>query len=527
MNDMNWLWCDHLETVRKEAIPEVSLDHWRQWTLELASGKCRLLSLTALAPPAGGAPTHLLAIVGRDTTGQLGLLKTPAVQAYESLTTHCPQAHLFERELFESWGIEPLGHPWLKPVRYPMTRHDGASNPERRPAGVIDPYQVHGEQVHEVAVGPVHAGVIEPGHFRFQCHGEKVFHLEIALGYQHRGIERRLHTLNQALRAHQIETIAGDTSVGHMTAYCHAVEALSAAARSESGPLAGGPLAGPASGLAPSSVPIRAHVIRALALELERSANHVGDLGALAADVGFLPTQAYCGRLRGDYLNLTSLVCGNRFGRGLVVPGGTAWDLDIELAQRLRTRLVEIFADVKGAVELMFETPSVRARFEGTGIVGKEDAKALGLVGVAARASGRARDARWDHPSGAWRLLKGAASVRTSGDVLARAMVRWMELKHSHEWMLGWLDNLPEGPVCIPCGPLAADSLVVSLLEGWRGEILHLLHTDAEGNLAGVKVVDPSFHNWSALAMALRGGEISDFPLCNKSFNLSYCGFDM
>ncbi len=204
----------------------------------------------------------------------------------------------------------PEGHPWFKPVRFHSSYrpgHDawgrGADNAPN--VGVMDFYRVEGAEIHEIAVGPVHAGIIEPGHFRFQCHGEQVFHLEISLGYQHRGAERTLVGGPGKRTIHTIETLAGDTSIGHALAYCQAVEALAGV-----------------------NVPIRAEVLRGIALELERLANHTGDLGALANDVGFLPTASYCGRLRGDFLNLTALICGSRFGRGLVRPGGVSFDLD-------------------------------------------------------------------------------------------------------------------------------------------------------------------------------------------------------
>jgi Ni,Fe-hydrogenase III large subunit len=243
--------------------------------------------------------------------------------------------------------------------------------------------------------------------------------------------------------------------------------------------------------------------------------------------VGYLPTAAFCGRLRGDFLNLSALLCGSRFGRGLVRPGGAAFDLDGARAGELAKRLKTALREVRQAVRLLWESPSVLARFEEAGPVTREVAERLGLVGVAARATGLPRDARSEFPSGAYRRARIRVAVGESGDVYARAWVRWLEIQDSVEFILGQVEALPGGPARGGVGPLAAERLAVSLVEGWRGEICHVALTDAAGRLAHYKIVDPSFHNWMGLAMALRGQEISDFPLCNKSFNLSYCGHDL
>ncbi len=455
----------------------------------LASGG-RALAYFAL--PEGEAHRLVMA-VGFDREGRIEVYSTQAYGPFRALTPSFPQLHLFEREIFEQAGLKPEGHPWLKPIRF--------NTPGAVP-GVADYFTVHGSQVHEVAVGPVHAGVIEPGHFRFQCHGERVFHLEIMLGYQHRGLEKKFIGGPDGRSLHYAETLAGDTTIGHGWAYCGAVEALSGV-----------------------NVPPRAQILRGIMLELERLANHTGDLGALAGDVAYLPAASFCGRLRGDFLNMTALVCGSRFGRNMLRPGGVNFDLDAALIHELKLRLENTFRDVQSAVSLLWETGSVADRFEDTGVVSKEAAEGLGLVGPVARASGVGLDTRRNFSSGPYEGF--TLGVSGSGDVYSRAYVRWLEIQKSAELIAGWLDALPAGPVEAECGCLKADSAAVSLVEGWRGQICHFALTGPGGKFRHYKIVDPSFHNWQGLALALRNGEISDFPLCNKSFNLSYCGRDL
>jgi Ni,Fe-hydrogenase III large subunit len=491
------------EAVPAADIPLVSIRELRDTVIgEVAKGS-RIAAF--FGQPAGKA-IRLYAVLARDESGKLALLSTDVEGSYPSLTPECPQAHWFEREISEQWAIVPSGHPWLKPIRFhpPYRKGQPVFGGTSNPVGITDFFQVHGAEVHEVAVGPVHAGIIEPGHFRFQCHGENVYHLEISLGYQYRGIERALALGPSKRRIHLIETAAGDTTIGHVTAWCHAMEAI-----------------------AGCRIPARAAFLRGIVLELERLANHTGDMGALAGDVGYLPSMSYCGRIRGDFLNMTALLCGSRFGRGFIRPGGVGFEADESRIRELLNRLDVASKDVTGAVELMLNSPSVLARFEGVGTIEQQTCRMLGLVGPVARACGERKDVRHDFPGGIFRFSQIPVSTWHTGDVFSRAIVRWLEIQRSIQFIRDQTSMIPGGEHCVEPGELQPGMITVSLVEGWRGEICHVATTDNEGCLAHYKIVDPSFHNWFGLAFALRGQQISDFPLCNKSFNLSYCGHDL
>ncbi len=490
-------------------VPIVPVDTFRGAVVDSVSGGGRIISLFGCPRPSDDG-VRLYAVMQSAGSAGFLALASDVSDSYPSLTSDCVQASWFEREIAEQWGVRPLGHPWLKPLRFHHSHRPGHDAWGRGPGDAIPPsvtdfYRVEGEEVHEVAVGPVHAGIIEPGHFRFQCHGESVMHLEISLGYQHRGIERALAGGPGKRTLHHMEALAGDTTVGHALACCQAMEAL-----------------------AKIPVPFRAEEVRGIALELERLANHTGDLGALAGDVGYLPTASFCGRLRGDFLNMSALVCGSRFGRGWIRPGGVAHDLTPQFCDELLERLESTCRDATSAVDLLWDTPSVMARFEDTGTLTPDMCQSLGLVGVAARACGARRDVRFECPVGIYRFAGIPIAARASGDVFARAFVRREEIGHSAAFVRERLAGLSGEPARVSAARgLAPDSLAVSLVEGWRGEICHTIITGGDGEIARYKVVDPSFHNWMGLAVAMRGQQISDFPLCNKSFNLSYCGVDL
>ena len=476
------------ESFKISQIPEVPISDFRADILKMASSGKRLCAL--ILNGKGKNPTGLLSVLSDDAEGKLYLNSSEPVSSYPALTPDLPQAHLFEREIYENSGIVPEGHPWLKPVR-------------RKPADEAIFFKEDGEEIHEVAVGPIHAGIIEPGHFRFQCHGEAIHHLEIQLGYQYRGAEALLQKPNR-FSLSIAESICGDSAIAHGWAHCRALEALQ--------------------GIHPT---LKAEALRAILLETERLANHMGDLGAISGDIGYLPASAYFGRLRGDFLNLLMLISGNRYGKGFLELGGAAFDIPpqmrsqaIKTLQRAKRHLAEIG-------EMFFSESSVISRLEETGVISQKVCADLGLVGVAARASGKNIDVRQDHPYGLFRFRYIPTVKLTSGDVFARAMIRFLESQRSLDFLSAVLDSLPEGDLTVPRGKILEERLSVSLIEGWRGEVCHIAFSNAEGKLSGYKVIDPSFHNWMAVAISVRQGEISDFPLCNKSFNLSYAGHDL
>ena len=500
---MNFKTISNGEAIAIQSIPHLSFDDFSNQAVEIVSGGGKVVQFFGFQIDGF---VRLLAVLRTD-----GLLVAAcdAPETYPALTTRCEPFHMFEREIAEQYGIRPEGHPWLKMVRYHANCRGvddvfGNDYSEEIP-GRYNYYSVEGNEIHEVAVGPVHAGVIEPGHFRFNCIGERVLNLEIQLGYQHRGAEDLLVKADSKRIPFIAENIAGDTSVGHSLCHAQAMEALSGTQIDEG-----------------------AKIIRIIGFELERIANHVGDLGALSGDVAFLPPANYCGRMRGDFLNMSLLLCGNRFGKGLVRPGGVRFPMNDDNRRELTARISELKPQVKHTIDLLFSTSSVRSRFEGCGIVSRSDAEKMGLVGPAGRACGMPYDVRRCFATEQYDRLDIPENAEPTGDVYARAKVRADEVMQSIEIIESLLQNpVATDVIDVAEMALAPDSLVVTLNEAWRGELSHCILTDADGGILRYKVKDPSFHNWNGLSMSLRNTGISDFPLNNKSYNLSYCGFDL
>ncbi|MDD5350195.1 MAG: NADH-quinone oxidoreductase subunit C [Chthoniobacteraceae bacterium] len=495
---MNWHSTKPLEVVDRASVPVLETDSWVVAIREKLAEGASPVALFGEKESAGGF--RVWCILGDASENHLFLTTARMPERggrFASLARDFPAMSGFECELFEQTGIVPEGHPWLRPVRAggAWRGKDGA------PYAF---YRVEGDEVHEVAVGPVHAGVIEPGHFRFQCHGEQILHLEIGLGYQHRGVEALLPRRNAVQRLILVESIAGDSVIAHATAFCAGLESL-----------------------AGISLSLREHAVRGIAAELERIAMHLASLGGIATDIGFALPAAALGGLRTLVINLTAALCGSRFGRGWIVPGGVRFDVDdqwLGKAKEVLGTVREKFADVKA---LLFGAASALARFEDTGIVSVEAARQIGMVGMAARASGVDRDVRIDFPYGIFRYASIGSVMLESGDAYARAEIRALEISHSIDFILEQIENLPPAKQKGAAGGVSKEALVVSMTEGHRGEIAHVLLTGANGELSAVKIKDPSFHNWQGLAVAVRENGISDFPLCNKSFDLSYSGHDL
>ena len=422
---------------------------------------------------------------------------------------HYP-ASRFEREMMDLFGIEVAGHPDPSPlVRHgfwPDDYHPLRKDAEPRQFaddGQPFPFtRVGGEGVYEIPVGPVHAGVIEPGHFRFSAVGETIIHMRSRLYFTHKGTEKLFEGRRPEDGVELAERVSGDTSVGHALAYCQALEAA-----------------------AQVDVPRRARYLRVLLLELERLYNHVADFGAIANDTGFAVAHAHCSRIRERLLRLNKRVTGSRLLRGALAPGGVL--IDLPDGGSVADEVESAIADFNDVVEICLANTLLLDRLDDTGVLSTAAAKDQGVLGVVARASGLDIDARRDHPFAAYEELGFSVPVLTTGDVKARAMVRVEEARQSARLLRQACRALPPGPILAPLGQIEPFEPAFGIVEGWRGRIVHWLATAEDGRLHRVKIVDPSFLNWPALAIALGDSIVPDFPLCNKSFNQSYSGNDL
>ena len=459
-------------------------------------------TLTYVFAPRGGSPVATV------------LASVPAsAPRFPSLATRSFAASRFERELHDLLGLVPVGHPDLRrlalhqfwPEGYHPLRRDVAARTDFLDDGRPFPFRrVDGEGIFEITVGPVHAGIIEPGHFRFSVEGETVVNLETRLGWVHKGVEKLFETLPFDRTWTLAERISGDESAAHALAYCQALEALAAC-----------------------HVPPRAAWLRVALLELERLYNHVGDVGMIVNDTGFAFGHAHCFRLREELLRLNERVTGHRLLRGAVVPGGVAARVGevplADVAHRVRA-LVREFLDV---ATLALENTMVLERLQGTGRLTTRTAREMQVVGLVARASGLDADARRDAPAGAYHDLDVRVATRDTGDVWARTMVRIDEVVEAARLIEVAAARVNGGATSAPCGPLRVGAHATSVVEAWRGPIWYWVLADGASSVARVKVADPSFRNWPALEYAVLENIVPDFPLCNKSFNLSYSGNDL
>jgi Ni,Fe-hydrogenase III large subunit/Ni,Fe-hydrogenase III component G len=427
-----------------------------------------------------------------------------------SLATFHYPASRFEREISDLFGIVAEGHPDPRPLvrhgfwppDYFPLRKDAVPR-EFTDDGRSFPFtEVGGEGVYEIPVGPVHAGIIEPGHFRFSVVGETIIDMKARLYFTHKGTEKLFEGRAPAAGVELAERISGDTTVGHALAFCQAVEAATGA-----------------------DVPERAKFVRVILLEMERLYNHVGDFGMIANDTGYAVAHSHCFRIRERLLRLNKRVTGNRLLRGGIVPGGVAVDIPTDLD--LPAEVDAALRDFEEIAELSLENTLVLDRLDGAGRLTTQTARDHGVLGYVARASGIDIDVRRDRPFAAYDRLSFRVPVFESGDVKARTLVRLHEARESSRLIRQAVDRLPAGLLRVPLPALPAFVPAFSLVEGWRGAIIHWVMGGAEGHLDRVKVMDPSFLNWRALSYALLKNIVPDFPLCNKSFNQSYSGNDL
>ncbi|MEO8038371.1 MAG: NADH-quinone oxidoreductase subunit C [Betaproteobacteria bacterium] len=399
--------------------------------------------------------------------------------------------------------------PWLRHGAWPADVHplrrDFVARNVFTPVPDAYPFvSVAGDGVHEIPVGPVHAGIIEPGHFRFSVVGERVMRLEQHLGYTHKGIEKRFEALDLIDGAQLAGRISGDSTVAYAWAYAMALESACAAA-----------------------IPARAAWLRALLLERERVANHLGDLGFLGNDAGLAFGLAQFSRLKEQWLRTNAAVFRHRYLMDTIVPGGVAHDIAIDALAEMRETMAEVEIEVLTLRGIYDEHSGLQDRFLGAGVVTPVLARRLGLTGLVGRASAVARDLRVDHPCAPWDALSVRLCAAQDGDVAARVAIRFEELLESLRLQRDILDRMPEGSILAALPEPPAGAFGAGWVEGWRGEVLVALEAGPEGRIRRCHAHDPSWQNWPLLEHAVIGNIVPDFPLINKSFNLSYSGVDL
>ncbi len=457
---------------------------------------------------------HLWFLPGLRTFLRLAAPVLPAEPSYPSIAAKYPVANWFEREVMDFFGLVPEGHP--NPTRVAL--HDDWPNDAwalrkdfpfdgvvPRVSGDFHPFRpVTGEGVFQVPVGPVHAGIIEPGHFRFGVAGEPVLYLQLRLFYVHKGIEKRFERLPWRHGLFLAESISGDTAVGHALAYAHAIERL-----------------------AEVTVPARARSLRVVLLELERLYNHTSDIGALATDVAFTVPASRAQALREGLVRLHDQLFGTRLLRGTIALGGVTRDLPPQSCAALRAHLHGFEKQFDDLIKLLMDAGTFTDRVDGAGVLTHEAASDLGIVGMAARASGIDGDLRRDHPNDAYEGLRFDVPVENGGDAMARLMVRAREVEQSLVILHQVLASMPDTPLAATLPDrLPPSTAALGWVEAWRGPCTHWVATDGGGGICRVKITDPSFLNWPGLVQAVPGNIIPDFPVINKSFNLSYSGND-
>ncbi len=506
-----WSEADPLAGKPAAAILTVGPDAWHGIATDAAAAGGQLTALWATLYPQAAAVLRAALLVD----GALLVLELPLAdpaRTYRSLEDVFPAAARMQRAAADLTGVRSDAadqRPWLRHAawgqdEFPLAR---APAPPDLAALPVDDYpfvRVEGEGVHEVPVGPVHAGIIEPGHFRFSIVGEKVLRLEQRLGYTHKGIERRFTEL-PILEGHRLAArVSGDSAVAYSWAYCQALE-----------------------GLARATVPARALWLRALCLELERLQNHLGDLGALGNDAGFAFGLAQFSRLKEELTRTVATTLGQRYLLDAIVPGGVAVDLSEVGGRELEERIARTAHRVRELRAIYDAHSGLRDRLAGAGVVTTELARRLGLTGLAARASGLALDLRVDSPWPPYHVITPRLCMRRDGDVAARVNVRFDEVEESSRIACALLAELPNGelraPIEVPAGPRPG----VGLVEGWRGPVLVALESREPGRIHRCHAHDPSWQNWPVLEHAVMGNIVPDFPLINKSFNLAYSGHDL